>query len=418
MPDTTQRDDTEGRVAPKDEGTAAVRRERRADRMAAHARASRKDLSLLHSIAVNANEARRARDAVAFVLEEICRGHGWTVGHAYLLRSYPDLRLRPVPSLWRCSEPARFERLRRLTEESSFEIGKGMVGTVARRRTPLWIERVADASPPIRFTDDRIEARSGILVPVTVGAEPTAVAVLEFYSANHRRTSAARLHLTASVGSLLGRVFERERLEQKLAERREAEQRRIGRELHDTVSQELTGITMMAERLGEQLEEARSPVMEDVQKLADHIARVRAKVHALSRGLLPIEIEAHGVRQALDYLATSTREVHGLDCRVDCDDDVDIGDKVVANQLVRIAQEAMQNAAKHARARVVEVALSRRDERLTLTVTDDGVGFSPEQQEGGVGLRLMRQRAASIGAELTVSSRAGRGTRVCCDWRP
>ena len=213
-------------------------------------------------------------------------------------------------------------------------------------------------------------------------------------------------------------MFEREQAERQLAESREREQRRLGSELHDTISQELTGITMMAERLSEELGEVRSPMADEMRSLVAHLSRTRGKVHALSRGLLPVEIEAAGVRRALEAIAASTRKLHGLDCRVHGDASVDVEDEVVANHLIRIARESVQNTVKHAQAEAVEITLTQRGSLVALTIEDDGTGFSKPRVSEGLGLRLMRHRAAAIGAELTIVSRPGRGTRVRCVWRP
>jgi signal transduction histidine kinase len=151
--------------------------------------------------------------------------------------------------------------------------------------------------------------------------------------------------------------------------------------------------------------------------MSEYLSRTRSKVHALSRGLLPIEIESHGLRTALDYLVASTAEVHGIECRLDCASDIDTGNKVLTNHLVRIAQESIQNAVKHADTDTIDVAVMQQGGRITLTVTDYGSGFVADRDALGVGLRLMRHRAATIGADLSVVSKPGKGTRVRCECR-
>lgn len=381
-----------------------------------HESANPRELALLHEIAVRANRAVTIRDVLAFALERLGRAQGWSVAHAYLLQQRPDPVLRPAVSLWRCSDPARFRDFKELTRRSSFEPGEGLVGEIAMHAAPRWITNAAREDPPVRFTDRDLEVRSGLLTPIVTTIDSPADAVLEFYSAERRRRSPARIRVAASVCSLLARVFERERAERELAERREAEQQRIGRELHDTVSQDLTGIAMMAERLSERMEDAQSELDPRMKELISHISEVRGKVHALSRGLLPVEVENRDLRPALEHLATSTQKLHNISCRVRCEGDSDVGDPSVAHQLARIAMEAVQNSVKHARARSVEIGVSRRNDRLTLSITDDGSGFSTRRQKPGIGLRLMQHRAATIGAEFSIISRPGRGTRVRCEY--
>jgi signal transduction histidine kinase len=387
---------------------------RRAATSTAAAASSREDLSLLHEIAEAANESADPRRMVGFTLETLCRRQGWSVGHAFTLRSHPEPHLRSA--VWKCAEPSRFRSFRRLTRKSTFRIGEGMVGKIARTRRPRWIENVATSSPPVRFSDVGPSISSGLILPVVVRPEPHAVAVLELFSERRRRPGDVQLRLTMNIVAMLVRVFERERNEQRLAAAREAEQRRIGRELHDTISQDLTGITMMAERLSEEAAERGSPHAARLEKLTEHVQRTRDRVHALSRGLLPLDVGGSGLRSALEFLVANVRELHGLDCRLECDEYLDIGDAIAANHLARIAQEAIQNAAKHAAADSVTVHVSRRGQRFTLAITDDGKGFSARRMGEGVGLRLMRHRAATIGADLSIRSRAGRGTNVRCTW--
>jgi signal transduction histidine kinase len=390
----------------------------RTDRLKARAQVSRRQLALLHDIAVKANESDSARGALRHVLARFSQAHDWPVHHAYLMRRYPEPRLVPSLSNWRCSEPSRFRAFRRLTRDSVFRVGEGMVGVVAGRRKPRWIKDVSRAVPPVRMSAGDLEARSGLLIPVLIRWEPVAVAVLEFYSADTRRLSQGELQSASSVGALLGRVFERERAERQLAEGREIEQRNLGRELHDTVSQEITGITFMAERLAEEMEKAGSPLAEEMLEMVELLSKTRAKVHALSRGLLPIEVDARGLPRALEYLVSSVSKLHGVTCRLISDDEVDVGDPVSANHLLRIAQESIQNAIKHAKkADILEIVLQQRGPQVTLTVTDNGEGFARLRHGPGVGIRVMHHRAAAIGAELSVTSRPGQGTRVRCTYR-
>jgi signal transduction histidine kinase len=82
--------------------------------------------------------------------------------------------------------------------------------------------------------------------------------------------------------------------------------------------------------------------------------------------------------------------------------------------LYRIAQETLNNALRHAQARHVSVFLRRKQPKVILEITDDGVGFDPEtaRRQGGLGLQGMEERAAQLGAELSIHSRPGKGTRV------
>jgi signal transduction histidine kinase len=91
----------------------------------------------------------------------------------------------------------------------------------------------------------------------------------------------------------------------------------------------------------------------------------------------------------------------------------------IAHELLRIAQEAMLNAVRHAEAETIEVSLSAGPGRgLRIAVTDDGKGFDPDEAGGGFGLASLRERAAAIEAELSILSEPGGGTEVIATWSP
>jgi two-component system sensor kinase FixL len=96
-----------------------------------------------------------------------------------------------------------------------------------------------------------------------------------------------------------------------------------------------------------------------------------------------------------------------------------VHDHDVAAHLFRIAQEAINNAVKHGKARTIRVALSGAPDRLTLRIEDNGSGFDPgsRRRRSGMGLHLMHYRARSIGAHLEIKSNRPSGTQVLCRWR-
>jgi signal transduction histidine kinase len=153
---------------------------------------------------------------------------------------------------------------------------------------------------------------------------------------------------------------------------------------------------------------------------------VQGQVRSLSRGLVPGEVDPAGLAAALEELAARTRAQAGVDCTFTGSGPVQVPDTACATHLLRIAQEAVNNALRHARARHVRIALHAEADRLTLSVEDDGVGLAgPAGERGGVsrlavqglGIRLMRYRAGLIGGTLAVGPAPGGGTRVSCTLR-
>jgi two-component system CheB/CheR fusion protein len=204
-------------------------------------------------------------------------------------------------------------------------------------------------------------------------------------------------------------------MEREMLEATRAEQQRIGQDLHDSVGQELTGLGLMAESLVQAKEGTPKPEFQTIQKIADGLRRALKQVRAVCRGLMPVEVDAEGLMSALGDLATRTREVSGISCTFDCDEPVLVDDTATATHLYHIAQEAVTNAIKHAKASEIGIALAGEDHHLMLSVRDDGIGLNePSSAAAGMGLKIMQYRAGLINATLTVRPADGRGTLVTC----
>ena len=151
-------------------------------------------------------------------------------------------------------------------------------------------------------------------------------------------------------------------------------------------------------------------------RLADGIRNALSSVRAVAKGLVPVEVDAGGLMAALEQLVASTERRTGISCRFQCDGQVTVEDNDAATELYRIAQEAMSNAVKHARARHIELELAcEKRDRICLCVRDDGVGLPPDlSRTEGIGLRIMQHRADLIGATLKVRRAEGGGTEIMC----
>ncbi len=210
-------------------------------------------------------------------------------------------------------------------------------------------------------------------------------------------------------------ITERKRLEQEVVDVAVAEQRRIGQELHDGTGQELTGLCMLADNLADALRESSPQDAQLARRIAQGLRQALSQVRALSRGLIPVEVDAEGLMAALTELTTRISDLHSLNCVFECANPVPVEDNYTATQLYRIAQEAITNAIKHGKPHSIRVSLEARGPYLTLRVVDDGIGFSPAETNGdGMGLRIMRYRAGQIGAQFAVRPGPTSGAIVSC----
>jgi signal transduction histidine kinase len=220
----------------------------------------------------------------------------------------------------------------------------------------------------------------------------------------------------AALGARLAeREAERVRLERVILETAEREQRRIGQDLHDGPGQHLTAASLATNGLITALEAVAPVLVPQAESLSRQLRESIAEVRALSHGLAPVALADEGLIHALHELAEATTRNTGARCIFDCASPVSVPDAVLAGHLYRIAQEAVNNALKHAAPSEIRLGLERRGDTLVLEVDDDGDGL-PETLAagGGIGLRVMRHRAKLIGGSFEISSAPAGGTRITC----
>jgi len=214
-------------------------------------------------------------------------------------------------------------------------------------------------------------------------------------------------------------ITERKQLEKEIIEISNREQQRIGQDLHDGLCQELAGIELMCQVLEQKLTTKSKPESKQVGEIAQHIREAISHTRKLARGLSPVELEANGFMSALHELAAHIQKLFRVECRLECPKPVMIRNNIFATHLYRIVQEAINNAVKHGKAKRILISLKPAGDRIALTVTDDGLGFSNETKKGGgMGLHIMKYRASVVDAALEVRSGAdGEGTTVSCVFR-
>lgn len=221
-------------------------------------------------------------------------------------------------------------------------------------------------------------------------------------------------HLNIFTG-ILRDITRRKELERDVVEIASQEQRRIGQDLHDSVAQELTALNLLVGDLIETLRSAPASSLKLAKQIAQGLRRSEQELRAVLRGLLPVSIDSQGLMAALSDLAERIQRQGKLTCSFDCPTSVSVADNLAATHLYLIAQEAVHNAVKHARARNIRIALNNAGPTLMLSVEDDGTGMPAGPAElRGLGLRIMRNRAAILGARLTVKAAMPAGTVVTC----
>jgi two-component system CheB/CheR fusion protein len=218
--------------------------------------------------------------------------------------------------------------------------------------------------------------------------------------------------LWTANAELQDEISRRERLEQEILDIGEREKRRIGQDLHDTLCQELTAAAFMLQTTAKRLKEKRAAESKEVGEAAKIVNANVGLARDLARGLHPVEISASGLSTALRELAflTSTE----IACRFEAPRAVRISDQNVALGLYRIAQEAVKNAVKHAKAGAIVISLQRNRQGIELTIADNGDGLRAKKNVKGMGLHLMEYRARNLSGNLRVEPNSPKGTRIIC----
>ena len=311
-------------------------------------------------------------------------------------------------------------------------IGEGVAGWVAQHAEPAvipdkWTDRRYRYIPALRGED----FVSLVSVPMIVRGR--VVGVLNVHSREERTYGPHDLALLTGVASLVARSVEKAQLYQRLAEREEVlegfaartveaqelERRRLAGEIHDGISQRLVSLwyhLLAAEDAAAYVpEESGSSVptlCRELEVAKELTTAALAEARAAIVGLRPSVLDDLGLGPGLESLARGLGNV-----QVELDITEERLPPHVEVALYRIAQEALQNVAKHAEASRVRLSLSSGPAGVRLAVNDDGRGFDGDgvadaEDRHSYGMVGMRERAELIGASLTITSWPGRGTTV------
>jgi signal transduction histidine kinase len=251
-----------------------------------------------------------------------------------------------------------------------------------------------------------IVARRGIIGALYLTDKEEAA---EFSGEDERLIVLLAAHAAIAIEN--ARLYERSR-ELSIVE----ERNRLARELHDSVTQQLFGVVLAAESAGELLARG-DPAGEQLRRVQALARGAMDELRSVVFELRPASLESEGLAQVLRKHVEVLRRVTGKEIRLHVAAPPSLGPEA-AGQVFRIAQEALQNALRHADAGRIEVRLENGGGRLALSVADDGRGFDaavPGLRGRRLGLTSMEERAGELGGRLAIDSRPGGGTTVRLD---
>jgi len=368
---------------------------------------------LLQDVAMIANEAPDVRIAFQEALNRICTQMEWEIGQALMLKERGAARCINLGVSYFQNQKS----LRGLGEPlltSDLATRHKLVKRMLISGRPEFTRNLAsddDLRVIRRFT--RVNIRSAFAFPVFV--RNRIVALFEFFLTENKRPDDALFEVMARIGTQMGRVVERRELEHALEELTVEEQRRINSELHDGIGHELSGLAFYANSFVLKLQDEESPHVADAQEMLSGIRSAMKELRAVLKGLAAADIAEDGLPAALSEMAAQVEKRVGLRCSVQTSRIIELPNRTIATQLYRIAQEAVNNAVKHAGASQIEISLRIDDRQIVLEIRDDGCGIDlRDESVDGLGLGIMKHRTSLIGGAVLIAKADGGGTVVCC----
>lgn len=195
---------------------------------------------------------------------------------------------------------------------------------------------------------------------------------------------------------------------------REEERRRFSRELHDELGQMLTALRIDLNWLESNLSSAQSPVLSKLGTMNVLLDQTVDAVRRISEDLRPGMLDSLGLAPAIENYVGKFSMRTGIPCDLHIADDDFILNSEISIVIFRIAQEALNNAAKYAKAKRISVHLEHHEHEIALVIQDDGRGFSEsdEKKKSGFGILGMRERVAMLNGQFLITSTPGKGVRV------
>lgn len=233
-------------------------------------------------------------------------------------------------------------------------------------------------------------------------------------------TKSLNAHLEQRVNertaALENQIAETRELEKAILEISDRERASVGQDLHDGLCQQLVGAAFSANLLMEKIRSDPGSCSRDAERIAGMIDDSITQARNLARGLHPVRLEAEGLEMAVHELSLTMASRFGIHCHVECPTPLPPLKESVGIHLYRIIQEAVTNAAKHARAERITIHLNGKNNALSIRIEDNGVGINrTARNPQGMGLSIMEYRARMIGADFRIMNMDEGGTRVSCE---
>jgi signal transduction histidine kinase len=361
-------------------------------------------------------EAPTWDEAIHAALELICEAGRWQVGFVYVPDPTDSNVIVPIVS---CLRGERFRSFFTLSEGQRYARSQNLPGLVYADGIVRW---VSDADELVGIMPVRRQAVrdtgliSAVAMPIIFGAQ--VIGVLELFSDEPHTPEQTLVTLMVDLSAQIGKIIERERMTAEIADLAWREQQGLLHTLHDTLGQTLTAVNVLSSALSHRLEHTDAASATTARQIVQQAALALDQVRQISRGMFPVDVGTRDMMSALRELASATKAIHRVRVEVDGDLTASKLENRIVTHLYRIAQEAVTNAVKHAQADAIRIDVKSGPGVTRLRVSDNGIGMpSNGGRREGLGLRVMRHRAGSIRASLTIRANPSGGTVVTCTLR-
>ncbi len=317
---------------------------------------------------------------------------------------------------------------------ANLALGEGIAGTVAMQGKTMVVDDISK-DPRVSRQLAVVEEELKAFVCVPLMSKEKVVGVLNIASREPRAFSQQEVQLLTAIGHELGIAVENARLYQELQLKEEMrtellrriisaqedERRRLARELHDVTSQDLATLAVRLEALATAAGSRSNNMDTQLEAVKSLLAATSKEVHRLVYGLRPSLLDDLGLPAALRSCAHGSLDAAGVEVHFEVAGEEKRLPPQVEIALFRIAQEAITNIARHARAESAYISLEFKEKSVFIQVEDDGIGFDLSQVCGsagtgkGMGLLSMKERAELLGGTLTIDTKLGGGTRVAAE---
>ena len=381
---------------------------------------------LLERVAVASNEAPEVPYALQIAIDAICGHADWPVGHAYLPSPDEPEILLPT-DIWHLRDPDRFAAFVEVTERTPLQRGVGLPGRVLAERKAVWIEDVTEERNFPRAGQARdLGVRAGFGLPIMVEAE--VVGVLEFFMPEVRPRDERLLEVGTFIGTQLGRVVERKRIEARMHELDQAKSEFVANAAHElrTPLTTILGLTEIIANPKRKLEQAQfEESMALLKRQGERVGTLLTNLLDYSR----IEARSTVELRPLDLYAAVSGAIAVAPApeRVDISIRVDTGSRVLADEikLEQIIVNLLTNAYRYG-GRNILIESKDEDSYVLLSIVDDGAGIEPTLMPhlfepfrrgkatqsitgSGLGLAIVKRLVESFGGHISAHNAEGSG---------